>query len=66
MAGVLAAQHMQFVSPELMFFETSGNAVITVIVGGVGTLVGPVVGSLAEQGQAISDALDELLTRSWG
>ena len=28
--------------------------------------LGPVVGSLAEQGQAISDALDELLTRSWG
>lgn len=24
------------------------------------------VGSLADQGQAIADALDELLTRSWG
>jgi hypothetical protein len=24
------------------------------------------VGNLAEQGQAITDALDELLTRSWG
>ncbi|QEA11786.1 CcdB family protein [Comamonas flocculans] len=28
--------------------------------------LGPVVGNLAEQGQVISDALDELLTRSWG
>lgn len=28
--------------------------------------LGPCVGSLAEQGQAIADALDELLTRSWG
>lgn len=28
--------------------------------------LGPVVGSLAEQSQVISDALDELLTRSWG
>ena len=28
--------------------------------------LGEQVGSLAEQGQAISDALDELLTRSWG
>lgn len=28
--------------------------------------LGPCVGSLADQGQAIADALDELLTRSWG
>ncbi|WP_372826923.1 CcdB family protein [Polaromonas sp.] len=28
--------------------------------------LGPHVGSLADQGQAVSDALDELLTRSWG
>jgi branched-chain amino acid transport system permease protein len=34
-----------FVSPELMFFQVSGNAVINVIVGGTGTLVGPLYGS---------------------
>jgi toxin CcdB len=28
--------------------------------------LGEYVGSLADQGQAIADALDELLTRSWG
>ena len=28
--------------------------------------LGEVVGSLAQEGQTISDALDELLTRSWG
>ena len=28
--------------------------------------LGARVGSLAEQGQSIADALDELLTRSWG
>jgi len=28
--------------------------------------LGPCVGSLADQGQAVADALDELLTRSWG
>lgn len=28
--------------------------------------LGERIGSLAEQGQAIADALDELLTRSWG
>jgi hypothetical protein len=34
-----------FVSPELMFFQVSGNAVINVIVGGTGTLVGALYGS---------------------
>jgi len=28
--------------------------------------LGEQIGSLAEQGQDIADALDELLTRSWG
>ena len=28
--------------------------------------LGEVVGSLEQEGQAIADALDELLTRSWG
>ena len=28
--------------------------------------LGPRMGSLDDQGQAIDDALDELLTRSWG
>jgi branched-chain amino acid transport system permease protein len=35
-----------FVSPELMFFQVSGNAVINVIVGGTGTLIGPLYGSV--------------------
>ena len=34
-----------FVSPELMFFQVSGNAIINVIVGGTGTLVGALYGS---------------------
>jgi branched-chain amino acid transport system permease protein len=35
-----------FVSPELLFFSTSGNAVITVLLGGVGTLMGALYGSV--------------------
>jgi len=35
-----------FVSPELMYFQVSGNAVITVVLGGVGTLIGPIYGSV--------------------
>lgn len=46
MAGALYPMLRGFVSPELMFFQASGNAVITVILGGVGTLVGPLYGSV--------------------
>ena len=34
-----------FVTPELMFFQVSGNAVINVVVGGTGTLIGALYGS---------------------
>jgi branched-chain amino acid transport system permease protein len=46
LAGALYPMLRGFVSPELMFFQASGNAVITVILGGVGTLVGPLYGSV--------------------
>ena len=45
LSGALYPMLRGFVSPELMFFATSGNAVISVIIGGVGTLVGPLYGS---------------------
>lgn len=44
--GALYPMLRGFVSPELMFFATSGNAVITVVVGGTGTLIGPIFGSV--------------------
>ncbi|MHB8353916.1 MAG: branched-chain amino acid ABC transporter permease [Burkholderiales bacterium] len=43
--GALYPMLRGFVSPELMFFQVSGNAVIMVIIGGVGTLSGPFYGS---------------------
>ena len=53
LAGVVAALSgafypmlRGFVSPELLSFTTSGNAVITVVTGGAGTLVGALYGSL--------------------
>lgn len=46
LAGALYPMLRGFVSPELMFFQASGNAVITVILGGVGTLIGPLYGSV--------------------
>lgn len=46
LCGALYPMLRGFVSPELMFFHASGNAVITVILGGVGTLIGPLYGSV--------------------
>jgi branched-chain amino acid transport system permease protein len=45
-AGVLAAQHTQYISPELLFWTVSGEALIVVILGGLGTLIGPMVGAI--------------------
>lgn len=46
LSGALYPMLRGFVSPELLFFETSGNAVIAVVTGGVGTLVGALYGSV--------------------
>jgi branched-chain amino acid transport system permease protein len=45
-SGSLYPMLRGFVSPELMFFSVSGNAVVTVVLGGVGTLIGPILGSV--------------------
>lgn len=45
-SGALYPMLRGFVSPELMFFTTSGNAVIMVVLGGVGTLAGALYGSV--------------------
>lgn len=46
LSGALYPMLRGFVSPELMFFAVSGNAVISVVVGGVGTLAGALYGSV--------------------
>jgi branched-chain amino acid transport system permease protein len=46
LSGALYPMLRGFASPELMFFATSGNAVITVVTGGAGTLVGALYGSV--------------------
>jgi branched-chain amino acid transport system permease protein len=47
LAGGLAAQRTGFVSPDLLVWTTSGEALIMVIVGGLGSLVGPAAGAAA-------------------
>ncbi len=45
LAGSLIAQLSGFVSPELSFWTVSGELLIIIIVGGMGTFIGPVIGS---------------------
>ncbi|MCA8882080.1 MAG: branched-chain amino acid ABC transporter permease [Rhodobacteraceae bacterium] len=47
LAGVLAAQHTMYISPGLLNWTVSGEALVVVILGGLGTLVGPLVGATA-------------------
>lgn len=47
LAGSLAAQRTGFVSPDLLVWTTSGEALIMVIVGGLASLVGPAAGAAA-------------------
>jgi branched-chain amino acid transport system permease protein len=44
LAGALYAPFAGFASPELFFWLTSGRVLIMVVVGGAGTLVGPILG----------------------
>lgn len=46
LSGALYPMLRGFVSPELMSFTVSGNAVVSVLLGGVGTLVGALYGSV--------------------
>ncbi|HEY7551833.1 MAG TPA: branched-chain amino acid ABC transporter permease [Hyphomicrobiaceae bacterium] len=45
LAGVLYAVQNQFAAPDFVFFITSGDTVIFNVMGGIGTLVGPIVGA---------------------
>ena len=46
LAGALFAPFRGFASPEVMFWLFSGQGLMMVIMGGIGTLVGPVVGAM--------------------
>jgi branched-chain amino acid transport system permease protein len=46
LAGALYAGFAGFASPELFFWLTSGRVLIMVVVGGSGTLIGPIIGAV--------------------
>ena len=47
LAGALIANHTEFVSPSMMFWTRSGDLIVMVVLGGMGTLFGPLFGALA-------------------
>jgi branched-chain amino acid transport system permease protein len=47
LAGALGANQTEFVSPALMHWTKSGEIMVMVIMGGMGTLIGPVFGAAA-------------------
>jgi branched-chain amino acid transport system permease protein len=46
LAGALQGLYIRFVSPDILFWATSGDAVLNTLVGGMHTLFGPIVGTL--------------------
>ena len=47
LAGALLANHSDFVSPAMMYWTRSGDLIIMVVLGGMGSVVGPVFGAIA-------------------
>ena len=60
LAGALYGIQNEFAAPDFVYFVTSGDTVIFNVLGGIGTLVGPIVGA------GFFQLLRELLSRIFG
>ncbi len=60
LAGVLYGIQNEFAAPDFVYFITSGDTVIFNVMGGIGTLVGPIVGA------GFFQLLRELMSRLFG
>ncbi len=47
LAGILMSNHLEYVSPDLLHWTQSGEILIMVVLGGMGTLFGAVFGAIA-------------------
>ena len=74
LAGVLLANLTRFVSPSYMQWTVSGELIVMVVLGGMGTLIGPVVGAavflileevLSSGKFGLPGRLDDLLSTHW-
>jgi branched-chain amino acid transport system permease protein len=62
LAGYLAAVQFGFVNPEILSWHQSGNVLLMVILGGMGTLYGPIAGAFAF---AMMQEYFSALTKHW-
>jgi len=46
LSGILLANHTDFVNPDMMHWSRSGDLIIMVLLGGMGSVAGPVVGAV--------------------
>jgi branched-chain amino acid transport system permease protein len=46
LAGILLANHTDFISPAMMHWTRSGDLIIMVVLGGMGSVIGPVMGAV--------------------
>jgi branched-chain amino acid transport system permease protein len=46
LSGALLANHTNFISPALMHWTRSGDLIVMVVLGGLGTLFGPLIGAV--------------------
>jgi len=47
LAGALLANHTEFVSPAMMHWTRSGDLIVMVVLGGMGSIFGPLIGAVA-------------------
>ena len=47
LAGALLANHTDFVSPAMMYWTRSGDLIVMVVLGGMGSIFGPLIGAVA-------------------
>jgi branched-chain amino acid transport system permease protein len=47
LAGALLANHTSFINPSIMFWTRSGDLIVMAVLGGMGTVFGPVIGAIA-------------------
>jgi branched-chain amino acid transport system permease protein len=47
LAGALLANHTSFINPSIMFWTRSGDLMVMAVLGGMGTVFGPVLGAVA-------------------
>jgi len=62
LAGYLAAVQFGVVNPEMLGWHLSGSVLMMVILGGTGTLAGPVLGALT---MMVLEEVFQMMTRHW-